>query len=72
VDVDAITLSMATLARSTLTPSVAATSITLAVIANTLVKLGMAYLLGSREFGNRTAAILLPMALAGILSLLLI
>ncbi len=72
VDVDAITLSMATLARSTLTPSMAATSITLAVIANTLVKLGMAYLLGSREFGNRTAAILLPMALAGILSMLLI
>jgi len=63
---------MATLARSTLTPSMAATSITLAVIANTLVKLGMAYLLGSREFGNRTAAILLPMALAGILSMLLI
>jgi len=72
VDVDAITLSMATLARSTLTPSVAATSITLAAIANTLVKLGMAYLLGSREFGNRIAAILLPMALAGALSMLLI
>ncbi len=72
VDVDAITLSMATLARSTLTPSVAATSITLAVIANTLVKLGIAYVLGSREFGNRTAVILLPMALAGILSMLLI
>ena len=72
VDVDAITLSMATLASSTLSPSVAATSITLAVIANTLVKLGMAYLLGSREFGNRTAAILLPMALAGVLTMLLI
>ncbi len=72
VDVDAITLSMATLARSSLVPSVAATSITLAVIANTLVKLAIAYLLGSREFGNRTAAILLPMSLAGILTMLLI
>ncbi len=72
VDVDAITLSMATLARSTLTPGVAATSITLAVISNILVKLAIAYLLGSREFGNRMAAILLPMALAGALSMLLI
>ncbi|HPW73209.1 MAG: MgtC/SapB family protein [Methanothrix sp.] len=72
VNLDAITLSLATLARSSLLPSVAATSITLAVIANTLVKLVISYTLGSRDFGNQTAAILLPTALAGILSLLLL
>ena len=42
-DVDAITLSMATLAKSTLDPSVAVTSITLAAMTNTLVKLAIAY-----------------------------
>jgi len=72
VNLDAITLSLATLARSSLLPSVAATSITLAVIANTLVKLVISYALGSRDFGNQTAAILLPTALAGILALLLL
>ena len=72
VDVNAITLSLATLARSTLDPSIAATSIVLAIIANILVKLAIAYVLGTRDFGNRMATILLPMALAGIISLLLL
>lgn len=72
VDVNAITLSLATLARSTLDPSIAATSIILAIIANILVKLAIAYVLGTRDFGNRMATILLPMALAGIISLLLL
>ena len=71
-DVDAITLTMATLARSTLTGSVAATSITLAAITNTLVKLAIAYVLGSREFGNKMAAILLPTVVAGLLALFLL
>ena len=45
-DVDAITLTMATLAKSTLAGNVAATAITLAAITNTLVKLTIAYVLG--------------------------
>ncbi|OPY52687.1 MAG: MgtC family protein [Methanosaeta sp. PtaU1.Bin060] len=67
-DVDAITLSMATLAQSTLDPGVAVTSITLAAITNTLVKLAIAYVLGTVEFGNKIAAIFLPMVIAGLLT----
>ena len=71
-DVDAITLTMATLARSTLAANVAVTSITLAAITNTLVKLAIAYVLGSKEFGNKMAVILMPTVLAGLLALVLI
>ncbi len=66
-DVDAITLSMATLAQSTLQPSVAITSIILAAVTNTLVKLAIAYTIGTSEFGNRIAVIFVPMVLAGLL-----
>ncbi len=71
-DVDAITLSMATLAQSTLDPRVAVTSITLAAITNTLVKLAIAYVLGTVEFGNKIAAIFLPMVVAGLLAMIII
>lgn len=71
-DVDAITLTMATLAKSTLAGNVAVTSITLAAITNTLVKLTIAYVLGSKEFGNKMAAILLPTVVAGLLVLFLL
>ena len=71
-DVDAITLSMATLARSILDPGVAVTSITLAAITNTLVKLAISYILGTVEFGNKIAAIFLPMVVAGLLATILL
>jgi uncharacterized membrane protein (DUF4010 family) len=71
-DVDAITLSMATLSKSTLDESVAIMSINLAVMTNTLVKLGIAYVLGTTEFGNRIAVIFLPTVLIGIISLFII
>jgi uncharacterized membrane protein (DUF4010 family) len=70
-DVDAISLSMATLAKSTLTPSTAVTAITLAAITNTLVKLSISYIMGTREFGNRIASIFLPMIIVGLLVTLL-
>jgi uncharacterized membrane protein (DUF4010 family) len=70
-DVDAITLSMATLAKSTLEPNIAVTAITLAAITNTLVKLSIAYILGTKEFGNRIATIFLPMIAIGLLITLL-
>jgi len=70
-DVDAITLSMATLAQSTVIPSVAVTSIVIAAITNTLVKLAIAYILGSVEFGNRVAVIFVPMVIAGLLAVFL-
>ncbi len=66
-DVDAITLSLSTLAQSTLDPGVAVTSITLAVMTNTLVKLLISYIMGTVEFGNKVAAIFIPMILAGLL-----
>jgi uncharacterized membrane protein (DUF4010 family) len=71
-DVDAITLSMATLAKSTLDQNIAVTAITLAAITNTLVKLSIAYILGTREFGNRIATIFLPMIIIGLLVTLLL
>jgi uncharacterized membrane protein (DUF4010 family) len=66
-DVDAITLSMSTLASSSLTTSTAVVSITLAAMTNTLVKLSIAYILGNRDFGNRIAVIFLPMIIIGII-----
>ena len=70
-DVDAITLTLSTLAKSTLDPNVAVASITIAAITNTLVKLCIAYVLGTREFGNRIAAIFLPTVLTGLVALFL-
>jgi uncharacterized membrane protein (DUF4010 family) len=69
-DVDAISLSMATLAKSSLTPNTAVTAITLAAITNTLVKLSISYIMGTKEFGNRIAAIFLPMIIVGLLVML--
>ncbi len=71
-DVDAITLSMATLAKSTLDTTTAVNAITLAAMTNTLVKLSIAYILGSIEFGNRIATIFVPMILIGLLVTILI
>lgn len=71
-DVDAITLSMATLAKSSLTANIAVTAITLAAITNTLVKLFITYIMGTKEFGNRIAIIFLPMILIGLLITLLL
>jgi uncharacterized membrane protein (DUF4010 family) len=62
---------MATLAKSSLTPSTAVTAITLAAITNTLVKLSISYIMGTREFGNRIAIIFLPMIIVGLLVTLL-
>lgn len=66
-DVDAITLSMATLAKSTIAQNIAVVSITIAAITNTLVKLFIAYILGSKDFGNSMAVIFIPMIIVGII-----
>jgi len=71
-DVDAIALTMASLAKSTLVPTVAVTTITLAAITNTLVKLILSYVLGTREFGNKMAVIFLPTVLVGLVALFLL
>jgi len=70
-DVDAITLSLATLARtSQMDEGVAVAAITLAAITNTLVKLGITFILGSKEFGLRVAAIFVPIIGVGLLAVL--
>ncbi len=69
-DVDAIALSMATLARSSLTPNTAVMAITMAAMTNTLVKLLIAYILGTREFGNRIAMVIIPMIVIGIIAVI--
>lgn len=71
-DVDAITLSMATLAKTTLAGNIAVRSIMLASMTNTVVKLIIAFLLGNREFGRRIAMIFLPMVAVGIAVALLL
>jgi uncharacterized membrane protein (DUF4010 family) len=71
-DVDAITLSMSALAKTTLDPEIAANSITLAAMTNTLVKLSIAYILGNVAFGNKIAIIFIPMILLGLLVTLVI
>jgi len=48
-DVDAITLSMARLSGTSVTPEVAARAVVLATLANTAVKAGYALILGSPE-----------------------
>lgn len=71
-DVDAITLSLATLARTpALGEGVAVAAITLAAMTNTLVKLAITFALGTREFGSRVALIFVPMIGVGLLSILL-
>lgn len=70
-DVDAITLSLATLARtSQMDEGVAVAAITLAAITNTLVKLGITFILGSKEFGLRVATIFVPIIGVGLLAII--
>ena len=71
-DVDAITLSLATLARTpAMGEEVAVAAITLAAMTNTLVKLAITFVLGTREFGSQVALIFIPMIGVGILTIIL-
>jgi uncharacterized membrane protein (DUF4010 family) len=70
-DVDAITLSMATLAGSSIATEVAVASITLATIMNTIVKLSIAYILGTKDFGMRITTTFAPMIIVGILAVII-
>lgn len=72
-DVDAITLAMAGLARdSAQNLDVAARAITIAVLANTLVKSGLAASLGSAELRRLTLPISTALFAAGALAVILI
>ncbi|MDH3260957.1 MAG: DUF4010 domain-containing protein [Acidimicrobiia bacterium] len=66
-DVDAITLAMADeVRRQGLDPTVAAQAVLAAVIVNTLVKAGMAFVLGSKALGRSVAVTLIPAATLGV------
>ncbi len=65
-DVDAITLAMADeVARQGLDPTFAAQAVLAAVVVNTLVKAGMAVVLGSKGLGRAVAITLVPAAVLG-------
>ncbi|HHW16325.1 MAG TPA: MgtC/SapB family protein [Methanothermobacter sp.] len=72
-DVDAITVSMAILSRNNIiSPYTAITTITLASISNTLVKLGIALLFGTKNFGKKIGMIFATMILAGLIIIVLV
>jgi uncharacterized membrane protein (DUF4010 family) len=66
-DVDAITLSMASLSKSgNISNFVATTAIFLATVSNTLVKAGIVYFLGNKKFGKIIFWIFLLILLVGL------
>jgi uncharacterized membrane protein (DUF4010 family) len=72
-DVDAITLTLSTLAADgTITPELAATGIVIGAVANTLTKAGLVWLLGTRQLGRLVTAILGAVSVVGLVSVLLL
>jgi uncharacterized membrane protein (DUF4010 family) len=69
VDVDAVTLSMANLARREIPPPVAVTTVFLAAAANTVVKTAIATALGGWAYARRLAAVSGAAVVAGALAL---
>lgn len=70
-DVDAITISMSLLAPHTITPTTAATAITLAAMSNTVFKFLIALFLGTRKFATNVGLIFLLIIIAGVLAIFL-
>ncbi|MCC7074536.1 MAG: MgtC/SapB family protein [Deltaproteobacteria bacterium] len=70
-DVDAITLSAATLAKDGLAISLAASAVVVATFANTAVKAGIAFITGGAAFGRRVGLAYLAMAAVGGLTIAL-
>ncbi len=68
-DVDAITISMALLARDGVSQDVAVTAITLAAISNTVVKFLIALFFGTRQFGKAIGIIFTVIISIGLISL---
>lgn len=71
-DVDAITLSLARMSQDDLVLRVAATGIVLAAVINSLVKGGMAIIIGGRSIGLRVALPLLVSAIGGLTTVFLL
>lgn len=66
-DVDAITLTLSRLAsEGEISPTVAATGIVIGAIANTMVKAGLAWLLGTRDLAQLVTVVFVIVSAAGI------
>ncbi|MFT4884195.1 MAG: uncharacterized membrane protein (DUF4010 family) [Natronomonas sp.] len=71
-DVDAITLTLSRLAADgEISPTVATTGIVIGAIANTLTKVGLVWILGTRQLGERVSVALGIVAVVGIGAVLL-
>lgn len=71
-DVDAINISMSKLAHTQIAPSTAAIVIILAIVSNTVFKIGWAYLKGSGELRKRVLIGLAPSLIVALLSMIII
>jgi len=71
-DVDAITISMAILARDTISHEVAVTAITLAAISNTVIKFFIAMFFGTRKFGYLIGVIFAAIISIGIIAIIFV
>lgn len=68
-DVDAITISMALLAPSTIPTNTAVIAITLAAMSNTVFKFFIALFLGTRKFGRNVGVIFLILIIVGLVTI---
>jgi uncharacterized membrane protein (DUF4010 family) len=71
-DVDAINISMSKLGLTQITPSIAAIVILLAVLSNTVFKIGEAWLKGSKELKKKVMIGLMPSIVIALLSIAVI
>jgi len=71
-DVDAITITMALMAKTTISASTAVTAITLAAISNTIVKFSIALFIGTRKFGQMIGIIFTAIILSGLAAALFV
>ncbi len=71
-DVDAITISMALLAKTTISQEVAVTAITMAAISNTIMKFGIAFFIGTRRFGQIIGVIFAAIITIGLIAVFFI
>jgi len=68
-DVDAITITMALMAKSTISSVTAVTAITLASISNTIVKFLIALFMGTRKFGKTIGLIFTVIIISGLIAI---
>ena len=71
-DVDAITISMALLAKTTVPQAVAVTAITIAAISNTVMKFSIAFFIGTRRFGQIIGLIFAAIITTGLIAVFFI